>query len=310
MKKTGIIALLFALIWPMTILSQAESESFFDANGTIKLETVQLEKDTTVTVFHRTDDVVWSRIVYRIIDMRYKQNYQLYFPLKVSNPEYRSLFKVMLDAIVDGMPVYRKTMDDIKPYFNERLNNNEIATALMSGDPASDDTDWNMSASGDFLLNYDSITDKLSFNAYSYEDYVRNQIKFVIQEVVFFNKHTSRLYSKIMAIAPIYAGYTQAAEGDINGFLQRALLFWVSFDEFRPYLSTQLVMPNQNDNAMLTYDNFFTQKMYFSYLLGDSNLFGRMLLEGGAKVDEKRVRKEQERIETELLNFEQDLWEY
>ncbi len=37
-------------------------------------------------------------------------------------------------------------------------------------------------------------------------------------------------------------------------------------------------------------------------------MFNRMLLE--FVVDANKIRKEQQRIETELLNFEQDLWEY
>ena len=132
MRKIVVIACLVALICPMNLFCQTpQSESFFDTNGSVRSETVQLEKDSIVTVYHRTDDVVWSRIVYRVIDMRYKQNYQLYFPITVDNPEYKSLFKVMLDAIVDGLPVYRKTMGDIKPYFNEKLSKNEIATFTL-----------------------------------------------------------------------------------------------------------------------------------------------------------------------------------
>ncbi len=285
--------------------------SFFDEKGGIRPESIELKKDSVVSIFHRADDIVWSRVVYRIVDMRYKQNYQLYFPLKVSDPEYRSLFKLLLDAIVEGLPVYRKTNDDIKPFFEKKLTNNEIATTLMSGDPLDDNMDWDLATSGDFLLNHDSVTDALTFNAYSYEDYVRNQIKFVVQEVIFFDKHTSRLHSKVLALAPLYSGNVSASEGNIMAFLQKSLLFWVSYDEFRPYLSTQLIIPNKNDRSMLTFDNFFIQKLYFSYILGDSNLFGRMLLDAGNSVaTEKRIRKEQERIETELLNFEQDLWEY
>ena len=41
---------------------------------------------------------------------------------------------------------------------------------------------------------------------------------------------------------------------------------------------------------------------------GDSNMFNRMLLQ--EYTDPEQILKEQKRIETELLNFEQDLWEY
>ena len=71
---------------------------------------------------------------------------------------------------------------------------------------------------------------------------------------------------------------------------------------------------NGNEVQRLTMDEFFAQRLYSSYLLGDNNMFGRMLLDYDQMVDEEKfeayVKKEQKRIETELLNFEQDLWEY
>ena len=58
----------------------------------------------------------------------------------------------------------------------------------------------------------------------------------------------------------------------------------------------------------MTYEELFAQKLYSSYLLGDSNMYNRMLLE--YVVDPVKIKKEQSRIETEIMNFEQDLWEY
>lgn len=307
MKKISFVILFLTGV--LTVSAQQMPNSFFDEKGGVRPETVELAQsaDTLVTTFHRSDDVVWSRIVYRMVDMRYKQNYQLYFPTKSDDKEYRSLFKVMLDAITDGLPVYRKAADDIKPTFDNRLTPADIANSFMTGDPLSDDTDWNLATSGDFLINYDSITDKLSFNNYSYDDYVRNQIKYLIQEVIFFDKHTSRLYSKIIAIAPIYTGKATLVGDDIMQYLWQSTLFWLSFDQFRPYLAKQVVIPNGNDKANVTYDEFFLKKLYFSYLIGDSNMFGRMLL--NYAITPAQLQKEQNRIETELLNFEQDLWE-
>ena len=80
MKKLFFIVLLFAGVF--TANAQHQINSFFNQNGTIRLETQELDEasDTLASVFHRTEDVVWSRLIYRVIDMRYKQNYQLYFP--------------------------------------------------------------------------------------------------------------------------------------------------------------------------------------------------------------------------------------
>ena len=107
MKKISVIA--FLLIGVLSAKAQHQILPFFDDKGAVRIETTELDAaaDTLVTVFHRADDIVWSRIVYRVIDMRYKQNYQLYFPVRYDDREYRSLFKVMVDAIVDGR-IHRK----------------------------------------------------------------------------------------------------------------------------------------------------------------------------------------------------------
>ena len=91
-------------------------------------------------------------------------------------------------------------------------------------------------------------------------------------------------------------------------YFRNSVLCWIAFDELRPYLVKQNVIPNGNDTERLTYDDFFSQKLYDSYLLGDSNMYSRMLLDYLA--DEDKLRSEQHRIDTELMNFEQDLWEY
>ena len=149
----------------------------------------------------------------------------------------------------------------------------------------------------------------MSFNGYSYESFVRNQLKYMIQEVVFFDKHYSRMYSKILAIAPMHSdNVTYYEDMPIMDALYGQILFWVPFDAFRPYMAQQYVTPRGNDTKRVTFDDFFAQKLYTSYLVGANNVYGRMIPEIATTPEE--IKKEQERIEWELLSAEQDLWEY
>ena len=79
MKKISILAIV--MLASVMSYAQHQVNSFFDDMGIVRLETQELQEssDTLVSISHRADDVVWSRIVYRIVDMRLKQNYQLYF---------------------------------------------------------------------------------------------------------------------------------------------------------------------------------------------------------------------------------------
>lgn len=313
MKKILIIACLCGISLSMS--AQHQINSFFDEHGVarIQTETFSPQMDTILTTFHRAEDIIWSRVVYRVIDMRYKQNYQLYFPTRYDDPEYRSLFKVIVDAIVDGMPVYEKRLDQIKPDFTEPMDKTLLPSIFLADDPTADysgdPTHFDISSSDAMLLHYDSIEDKMSFHFYPYTDFVRNQLKYIIQEIIFFDRQTSRLYSKIMAIAPLQSDkITTRDDSNPMNSLMESILFWIPFETLRPYLQNQFIIPAQNETKRVTFDEFFQKKLYSSYILGEGNIYNRLILDYATTPEE--IEKEQNRIATELLNFEQDIWEY
>jgi gliding motility associated protien GldN len=317
MKKNSV--LLVVLLACLMSNAQHQVNSFFDDRGLINFET-QEYNDTTkkiVNINHRVDDVVWSRVVYRIIDLRFKQNYQLYSPLNPDDPTFASLFRTMLNAIQDGMPIYPKSMTpgDFKPYFNVKpfekkeiptlLNTDRLGEAVVEDPTAAD-----ISKSIYMLLNYDEKTDSWKFNSYSYETFARNTLKYMIQEVVFFDKHYSRMYSKILAIAPMNPDNNphMNEQTTVMDAVYGQILFWVPFDTFRPYMAKQLLTPSDNDTKGVTYDDFFAKKMYSSYLFGMNNIYDKMIPQLATTYEE--MQAEQRRIEAELLTVEQDLWEY
>ena len=315
-KKISIIACL--MLGVMNAQAQHKVTSFFDEMGTARIQTEEFSyaHDTIVMVDHRIDDVIWSRYVYRIIDMRFKQNYQLYFPTKVDDPDYRNLFKVIVDAVVDGMPIYPRNPETIKPDFKTtpaftkaQIPSDAFMVVDKTEDHSDDEDFWNISRSTAMLVNYDSITDELRSQPYSFENVVRNQLKYMIQEVVFFDKHTSRLHTKIMAIAPLHPVLISTQDSTkVMASLRESIMFWIPFDQLRPYMAMQYAIPNRNEVKRVTYDEFFQKRLFTSYIVGEGNMYNRWIPDYSGSKEE--IRKEQNRIATELLNFEQDLWEY
>lgn len=315
MKKYWIVSLVILItLVSNSVKAQDASSSFFNKNGTVNLQTAMLDSlaDTIAVVNHRWDDIVWRRTVYRVIDLRDKQNYQLYFPL-VPNDTYRSLFRVMLDAVCKNkLPVYGKTERDILPDLSKPLADSLLTKAFVNCEK---DT-VNGTIVKDTLIKIDQFGNP-SINPFPYAYYVKNQYKFIIQELVYFDKHTSRLYTKILAIAPMHPltlenvmenSKATHEDADVWGYFQNSVLCWFLFDELRPYLAKQYVIPNGNEGERLTLDEFFAQRLYSSYLLGDTNMFNRMFIQFENNRD--KIRREQKRVESELLNAEQDLWEY
>ena len=313
MKKFLIIVCLFGI--SLNLSAQHQLTPFFDEHGVarIQTETFNPQMDSIVTTFHRAEDIIWSRVIYRVIDMRYKQNFQLYFPTRYDDPEYRSLFKVIVDAIVDGLPVYEKRLDQIKPDFSTPMDKTVLPSIFLADDPTADYSDdpthYDIASSDAMLLHYDSIENKISFHFYPYEGFVRNQLKYIIQEIIFFDRQTSRLYSKIMAIAPLQSDkIVTRDDSNLMNSLMESILFWIPFDSLRPYLQAQFVIPSQNETKRVTFDEFFQKKLYSSYILGEGNIYDRLIIDYATTPEE--VANEQDRIATELLNFEQDIWEY
>ncbi len=386
MKKLSIIVCL-ALGLSLTAYAQHPVNSFFDDLGTANIHTEdlltgtdangRLRGDTIVKVFHRLDDVVWAKYVYSIIDLRYMQNYQLYYPTNITDTDYRNLFKLIVDAIAEGLPAYEKvrgtqTVKPLKPDFSKPCTKEDMVTIFLP-DPTTVMTDGELPehfseacCTEYSIFQLDTVNQVLSFNNYYYENFARNMYKYLIQEIVFFDKHTSRLHRKILAIAPLHpskypaqvvkdwaaageevseeeqtegldvlapeaseedeygdeypdAAATMAAASTGNGSevmnaLYESVLFWVPFDALRPYMANQYIIPKKNEVGRVTFDEFFQKHLYTSYIVGDGNMFNKNILDfqsrQGKDMTEDEIKKEQVRIQTEMLNVEQDLWEY
>lgn len=324
MKKLSIIACLLLGISIAKVNAQHPVNSFFDELGISRIQTVEYSEkaDTIITTFHRMDDILWEKIVYRVIDLRYKQNYQLYFPQKVTDPDYKNLLLVILQAIEDGMPVYDMIYkgSDMKPNYAEPIDGGALARRFQDVSQAFDETDEDFETSrlNAQALQYDTATHKYRFNKQAFEQVTKNQIKFVIQECIFFDRHTSRMHSAITAIAPLRSDLitTQIEEDDTPEAICEktttafydSFTCWVPFLKLRPYLSMQYAIPIQNETRRVTFDEFFQKRLYSSYLLGEDNMYNRMIPEYCSTPEQ--VKQEQERIEKELMDFEQDLWAY
>ncbi|MBP5306979.1 MAG: gliding motility protein GldN [Paludibacteraceae bacterium] len=266
-------------------------DDFFNENGEIAsdLPTSYEMEDLKPIEFvnPRADDIYWQKVVYRVIDLRERMNYPLYYP-EEANDGRESFFAIIFKLVNDRkVPAFR---------YNER-------TEKFNKDNLID-------VEEDFLKKYDLIyktkvnpTTKVKTFEVEDADIPNTEvIKYYVKEVWFFDKNSSTFNVKIISICPVLV--TNKGVG-----IQSYPLFWIPFDNLRPYLVQREVMiTDKNNGARMSYDDLFMKRRFASNIYKESNLQNRMILQYNATPED--VKREQERIKTDILNEEQDLWEY
>jgi hypothetical protein len=91
-------------------------------------------------------------------------------------------------------------------------------------------------------------------------------------------------------------------------------LFWVKYDDIRPYLAVSpIMMSNYNTVLNYTMDDYFNKKLYVGSILKTTNLRGQTLAQeiGVANTDSTyttKLQAAQDSIERQLNGFEYQLW--
>ncbi len=128
--------------------------------------------------------------------------------------------------------------------------------------------------------------------------------KFKVLENWIFDRNTGESYTRIYAIAPIYnltvSGYSIGEQP----------AFFLSYQECRKLFVNTEVFNRTNDAGRLTYDDFFEQRMFSSYILKTSNVFDLAIRDMEEfKLDGVEALIEGNALNENLLNTEHDMWE-
>ncbi|MGV8829203.1 MAG: type IX secretion system ring protein PorN/GldN [Breznakibacter sp.] len=282
MKKLYLFFVLSVFFVPFTVTGQ---ENVLDG----LFEKGHVANRKPIPYVHvREADVLWSKTVWRVIDLREKMNLSLYYPTTSFDGRF-SLISLLMQGVQFGqLTAYSAKTDD---EFKVRLKMDDVLQELG----ASSDTQSVRNATTG-LYEQKIVTG----------DVRTDQVKqFLVKEVWFFDRNYSRMDVRIIGICPIRE-YVREEGGD--GEVIRKPLFWVYFPEARPLLASHEVFNPKNDAVRYTFDDVFNKRYFGSYIYRESNVFNNRQIDQYTAGMEAML--EAERIKNDLYNKEHDMWEF
>ena len=227
------------------------------------------------------EDVVWRRDIYRIIDLNEDANAGLYYPVEAVGSQmnlFTYLFKLMMRQKINA--------------YEYKLDGNEVFNDASKIKPLA------------FLDNYHIYYEKKG-NGINIDnsDIPSKEVKsYYIKECTYYDQRSATFHTKVIALCPI-----MSREDDFGDAAQTYPLFWVKYDDIAPYLSKQIIMTSDlNNAATMTLDDYFTKNLYRGKIYKTTNMLGKTLSQY-CKTD-SAMTKEQKRIEGEITAFEKNIW--
>jgi len=258
------------------------------------------KKDPIPYPFVREADVMWEKVIWRMINLREKMNHPYYFPTKPIGDR-KSLTSLLLEALehpVPGHPVFA-----YKPLLNyefeQPMNIEDIYKSL---DPDSI-----------YEPVLDSLTGVTLMKLTAVDINLNDVTRLLVKEKWFFDRKYSSLQVRIIGICPMRVFPMTITDqttgisvptGDIN----QQPLFWVYYPETRNMLAKNQAFNFSNDAKRMSFDDLFIKRYFNSYIVQESNVFNNRAI--NQYLSGKNAMLESKRIEDKIFSFEQDLWEY
>jgi gliding motility associated protien GldN len=255
--------------------SAADSASVFNLTERAKIKNEVESK--------KPSHIVWERLIYRSIDLtKGDSNAALYYPVQPQGGR-QNLFTLLFKLLADGkITAYRYVDGDEVLEESHKWDFEETLKRLQLPYTRQGDR---------FILDERDIPGM-------------DATQYLIKEGYYFDQATGMFQTNVLALCPILV------REDAYGTLGGETTFWLKYEDIRPYLSREMIMTSNYNNALTyTIDDYFRKNMYTGDIVKTVNMMGKTLAqEVGA--DSTALKQAQDSIEAQLKAFGDQLWVY
>lgn len=237
------------------------------------------------TAQQMSEDVVWRRDIYRELDLTKDANAGLYYPVEPIGSQ-MNLFTYMFRLVLrgpknGGIAAYEYRLDG-----NELFNDSSRIKPLAFLD--------------NYHIYYERNGNRLHLDN---SDIPSREVKsYYIKESAYYDQGTGTFHRKVVALCPI-----MTREDDFGDGAATYPLFWVKYDDIAPFLSKQMIMTsNLNNAATMSVDDYFTTNKYQGTIYKTNNMLGLTLRQYCPS--DSAMTAEQKKIEKELKDFEKNIY--
>lgn len=235
----------------------------------------------------REDDAVYRQRVWRMIDTREKMNLPFRNPA-VEDGNNQLFISLLYKAI---------TQDSIVAFKDERFSEPYTKDEFLKKFSGGLDTVPVQDLDGNVIKKQVRQREFMVDSIYEYQ----------IKEEWIFDKEASRMFVRILGIAPMMKTYlSDGTAVDQNA----SPLFWVYYPDMRPVLAKYEVYNSKNYGSRMSWEElfesrFFTARIVKSTLNNPFNMYLKEYIK-----DPLFQLLEGENIKDNIFNYEQSLWSY
>ncbi len=231
-------------------------------------------------------DMSWMKVIYRSLDLTQEKNAPLYFPEQPTEGE-ESLFRIIMRLLADGKINVYEYLDGREVFTDQyKLKVRDILDRFHI---------YYQEAKGSSEKHPKFTIDE--------SDVPANEVlSYYIVERWEFDNRSNRMRTRVEAICPVLH-----RSDDFGMETVKYPMFWLKFEDIRPYLSTQNIFVSDDNNLpTCTYDDYFQLGLYDGEIYKTRNLRNKSMAQ--LYPEPEAMKRAQDSIQNSLDNFEKKLW--